>query len=349
MTRASRIAAAVLLVVGSLGCGDDAADTGSGARTAPEPERGQGPEGHSPSVPAQEPRPERPLAQVARLTGPVAAEGPALRLTGPVPVDVPLEVGPDALLGLALRDGGRVDLEANSSALLAGEGPAVVVLARGNLHAVLPPAGNAARPPFHVALPSATVEIGGSGELWVTQLPSGRAWVAVLGGTVDIMVGDLDAEGRPVRRTFVAGQAYTLGGSQAEPAAAPGSLDEVRAQAAGIVRRDRPPRDAQITAGLADDVTALDETLEALGGELARGSRLADEHRSAVAARSERARELQRELVGHSQQMFRMRQAALVRWERVLARVRWLAVGGAAPDPDPTAARRARVRELLGR
>ena len=102
-------------------------------------------------------------------------------------------------------------------------------------------------------------------------------------------------------------------------------------------------------AALRSETERLDQALRWLETEARRGRDLTNQHRDAVReGNQEESSRLQRELVGHSQSLYRLRRLATARWERVRAKQLRLAAAGRAPNEDPVASRRVRVDGLLG-
>ncbi|MEM9067446.1 MAG: hypothetical protein AAGE52_03040, partial [Myxococcota bacterium] len=125
---------------------------------------------------------EQPLVRIVRVGG---GAGP-LRPGQTLDANATLSAGVSEIV-MDLRDGARVELLPGSRARLGEEAPAQMLLAEGHLHAILPPMGNSPRPPLRIGTAAGTVEIGGSGDVWVTARPDGTAWVAVLGGRAAVL------------------------------------------------------------------------------------------------------------------------------------------------------------------
>ena len=111
---------------------------------------------------------------------------------------------------------------------------------------------------------------------------------------------------------------------------------------------ERPDPDA-LARRFGQELERLDQALRWLETETRRGSDLTQEHRAAVrAGDAEQSRRLQRELVSHSQELYRLRRVATARWERARVLHLWLGRLDAQPTEDPIDARHDRVAGLLG-
>ncbi|HJK89905.1 MAG TPA: hypothetical protein RMH85_00795 [Polyangiaceae bacterium LLY-WYZ-15_(1-7)] len=274
---------------------------------------------------------ERPLARVARVGGRPGTPRPFRRGQGLGPTAT-LRTGAEELV-LDLRDGGRVELAPHAIARLGDEAPAQLFLGAGQLYASLPPVGSSPRPPLRLGTPAGTVEIGGSGEIWITALPTGSVWVGVLGGRA--VAHPAGAE-EPVE--ILAGRSYVLGGE----APTDGPDDRVTAAQLGtqLIEQSSP---ANAPDTIPPALEALDAALSRVEAVRREGEALTDRHREAVAAGSDEARAIQRELIEHSRTLGRVRRALLGAYETARARALW-----AQASPDPTAQRRPRIRAALG-
>jgi len=309
----SPLAVLVLPLLLCAGCGDDegASGTGHGATEPREPRH------RDPVTPPEPPEPRAPERRPIEI-----AEGPD---GGAVLVD----------RGAA---GGRVTLSPSSHAWLSSMAPFELVIARGRAHAVLPPAGNVDRPPLRIGTPSGTVEIGGSGEVWLEVAPDGRAWVAALGGLATVVAGGAgEGEGAPDETPLPAGRAASMSpGGTAQIADGPTRIDETEAAArealAGSGDGVSPEARAAAMGELVGAVSDLESARE-------RGATLAERQR---AAPPEQARTIQRDIVAHSQRLHRLRRALLARWERARA------IAGSGPAPDDLSSSAPRVARALG-
>ncbi len=297
------------------------------------------------------PRPEAPPARLARLSGTVTVDGAAARAGVGVDAEATVEVPADGTAVLVLRDGARLELEPGAIARVVTQGPAQVLLVRGGGFVTQPAAGNSARPPLRVATPAGTLEIGGSGSAYVAAFGNGTAWVAALDGAATVSTGEADSRRRLRETELAQGQAVAVAGRIAEPTEGPARLPAARAASAALaagegVGEGDPEAGAR---GLAAEVERLDQALRWLETETRHGGELTAQHRAAVqASEQDESRRLQRELVAHSQELYRLRRLAHARWERVRAQRLWLGLLDAAPSPDPVAARADRVAGLLG-
>lgn len=297
---------------------------------------------HAPAAP--------PPARLRDLTGLVTLEGAAAQRGAAIDAEETVEVPEEGRAVVQLADGGRVTLEGGSLGRVVTESAAQLLLVRGAVHAVQPPAGSSPRPPLRVVTPAATVEIGVSGEVYVAVFEGGASWVVVLGGGAAVSNGEADARRRLRTVDLAAGQAVAVAGRIAEPTQAPRRLSETREAARALAGTtpegsevERLPRE------LAGEAERLDQALRWLETETRRGRELTTQHNAAVrGADREEAQRLQRQLVDHSQALYRLRQLATARWERL--RTLWLRLGSLGPLPaaDPVAQRRERVVGLLG-
>lgn len=334
------------LVLILAGCGEDPAPT-----PPPEPPPDDvvdtaADDGHAPSQP--DPAPGR----LVRLTGAVTIGGaeatPNMEIDGEVPIAVP--EGGQAVI--QLRDGGRLEIDGGSTARLVEDAAAQAILVSGFLYAVQPPAGNAPRPPLRIATPAVTVEIGQSGEIYLASMGAGgAAWVSVLEGAAEVSVGEADNRRRVRTVELPAGRAVAVPRRIAEPTEGPSRLTAAR-EAARLLAAGATEEvdEAADHATLSSETDRLDQALRWLETEARRGRDLTSQHRDAVRnGNPDEANRLQRELVAHSQELYRLRRLATTRWERVRAEhLRQQAAGTASPTEDPVAMRRDRVDGLLG-
>jgi hypothetical protein len=317
-----------------------------GTEEAPRPPRDDPPdESETPAPHAVDPPPGR----LRRVEGSVTIDGAVAAAGATIDSEVPIEVSDDGRAVLQLRDGGAVTLDGGSRAWLIEEGAAQLLLVRGAAHAAQPPSGSSPRPPLRIVTPSATAEIGQAGELFVVLFDGGASWVVALAGGVSVSVGEADARRRLRTVDLIGGQAVAVPNRIAEPTEGPRRLDAARLAAVALAVPPPEPEAPRLERDLASEARRLDEALRWLETETRRGRELTTRHRTAV---SEGAREdaerLQRELVGHSQELYRLRQLATARWERLRAQWLRLAVIAHAPADDPVAQRRERVVGLLG-
>jgi hypothetical protein len=337
---------AALLATWLFSCGDDG--EGEPAARAVEERSSSSPAGPvepGHGVEAEDPAP----AHFRRLEGTVTLAGAAARPDQAIEAEQPIEVPEGGRAVVQLRDGGRVEIDGGSRARVVEEGAAQVLLVRGALYAVQPPAGNAPRPPLRVVAPSATVEIGRAGEIYLATFANGASWVTVLGGSAAVSNGEADVRRRLNEVELGAGRAVAVPARIAEPTEGPSRLSGARAAAAALADGATPaaPEDRRQT--LAHEAERLDQALRWLETETRRGRELTNEHRAAVReGRTEEAQRLQRELVEHSRSLYRLRRLATARWERLRVQQLRLEGEGAAPAEDPVEARRDRVAGLLG-
>lgn len=273
-----------------------------------------------------------------------------------------ITTGPGATVVLDLPDRARFELEGDSVATLADEAPAQLVLGRGTARGMLPPEGGSIRPPLRLAGPTVTAEIGGSGDAWLTVLPSGSGWVASLGGRIGVRASAV-GEDRALLETILGpGQGVAVSGAEAagsgtagsgtgatgiaEPIQGPQNLAAAREASRQLLAGAEAPVEGARAASLDAALRLLTESLGWLEEERRAGAALSDQHRAAVEGDPARARALLVEIAAHSQRRLRLQEVVLSRWERVLG---WALLGGSAGrDPDPVALHRPRVRALLG-
>ncbi|AKF08216.1 FecR domain-containing protein [Sandaracinus amylolyticus] len=292
--------------------------------------------------------PDQPPARLARATGDV------LRSRGPIEAGAPLEAGDGLVVrgegraDVDLGDGGRVSLGPDTELRIGDGGPAQVVLLEGSLHAAVPAGPAGPRPPLRIATAHASIDLGGSGELFVRAHRTGT-WVASLAGLGTVATGEVDGRRRLRVIELPPGRAIFVGARLAEPTDGPTRLDDARSAAVTIFEGAAEPEAARLTRELDDAASRLDESLLWLEAETRRGLDLTTQHREAVrAGRADEGMRLQRELVTHSQQLYALRQVATARWERLHASALATAhVPGTTPSTHAET-RRDRVASLLG-
>ncbi len=315
--------------------------------------------GEEPEV-AEPPRAEPPLdsaphvvdpppAELRDVSGMVTLAGARARRGEPVEAEQAIEVSEGGSAVLQLRDGGRITLDDGARAWVVDESAAQLLLVRGGAHAVQPPAGSSPRPPLRLVTPAATVEIGQSGEAYVATYEGGASWVVALGGGVAVSNGESDARQRLRTVDLVAGQAVAVSNRIAEPTEAPRRLAAAREAATALAVAPPEPEAERLARDVENEARRLDAALRLLETETRRGRELTSQHGAAVRdGQRDEAQRLQRQLVNHSQALYRLRQLATARWERL--RAQWLRLGlvGQRPASDPVALRRERVVGLLG-
>lgn len=297
------------------------------------------------------PPPDPPPGRLVRLTGTVTIDGAAGRPGMELDAEQVIEVPEEGRAVIQLRDGGRLEVDGGSVVRLVEDAAAQMLLIRGSVYAAQAPEGNAPRPPLRVVSPSATVEIGQSGEIYLVAFEWGGSWMTVLGGAAAVTVGDASNQRRLRVLELSAGRAVAVPDRIAEPTEGPSRLTAARAAAVQLAATapETAPDASTEQAALASEAERLDQALRWLETETRRGHELTTGHREAVReGNTEEAGRLQRELVGHSQNLYRLRRLATARWERVRARALRLALRGQSPQEDPVAARRDRIAGLLG-
>lgn len=293
--------------------------------------------------------PDPPPARIRELEGVVTLDGAALRRGDPIEAEKRIEVPIGGQASLQLKDGGRITLDGGATAYVVTEGAAQLLLIGGAAHAVQPPAGSSPRPPLRLVTPAATVEIGQTGEVYVATFDGGGSWVAVLSGAALVSNGEADSRQRLRTVEIGAQQAVAVAGRIAEPTEAPRRLNEARQAARALASAPPEPEAERLLRDLAHEGRRLDSALRLLETETRRGRELTNQHGAAVQqADAQETQRLQRALVQHSQALYRLRQLATARWERL--RALWLRLGliGQRPALDPVEQRRERVVGLLG-
>ena len=340
-----RRTAALLAALAVLGCGDDDAEPAeeqASEVTGPE----EPPEGHG-DVEEPPPEPEHDV-RVGRLEGEVRVNGEEVAAGAGVPPGARITTGEGARAVLDRRGGGRLELGPGTVAVLDRAAELELVVARGRARGIMPPEGNTRRPPLRIGGPAASAEIGGSGDVWLEVAPDGRTWVATLSGRADVDRGALDDDGHPVRRTLGPGRAVLVADELPEESGAgPAREQEAPAAAAEALGEPRDPDVASLTGAYVEAGAELREVLDRIEAEAQEGDRLAQRHRTTAGLSRESARQVQRELVAHSQRVLRLRTAMLTRWERVHALAVALELAGGEPDPDPSSFRD-RVLRAMG-
>lgn len=342
------VLALALGVVSGAGCGGDDDDP-RGPRTTASAPRHESARDPAAGRHAGEPvevigtPPDQPPARLVRASGDVT------RLRGPIDEGAPLEAGDGLVVrgegraDVDLGDGGRVVLDRDTEVRIGDGGPAQIVLIEGTLHAAVPAGPAGPRPPLRVSTPSASIDLGGSGEFFVRAHPSGT-WIAALAGLTTVANGEVDGRRRLRVVELAPGRALFVGGRMAEPTEGPARLDDARATASTLFETAGDPEPARLARDADEAAARLDEALLWLETETRRGLELTTQHREAVrAGRRDEGMRLQRELVTHSQRLYSLRQAATARWER-LGAITLLS----APPGDQARVRRDRVASLLG-
>lgn len=281
---------------------------------------------------------------------PAAQAEPAAPAAAPVTVRVRRTEGPGASVSagdvlsqgtpvrsgegrvvLDFSPGARVELERASTTRVGELAPQELLVGDGVARADLPPSGNSPRPPLRLATAAGVVVVPGAGDVVVAALPGGRAWVAVLGGSVQLSGGALDDDGRPVVETLVAGRARLLQEPPAESTDAPTTLEQARALAEGLRRAAQAASEPAGRARREAREAALEEALVRYEGTVRDTDALRARQRELARTDPPAARALLPELVTHSQRLLREGEALTVCLERFEAEV----LGG-APDSNLT-------------
>jgi hypothetical protein len=269
-----------------------------------------------------------------------------------------LTTGEGSGLVVSFRRGGRVELGKDAHARIGGSAPAQLFVAEGRAYATLPPAGNSPRPGLHVATATASIRIGSSGDAWVVALPDGSTWVAMLRGTAEVVTGqtrsapadgDDSGAGDKLRAWRVrAGQQMRItADGVGSPESGPQKVEQARARTAKLREAAGTASEPARRRAFEARLKQLDPALEALAAERKRATELQRAGDAAGRDGGPDPREVQKQLVQHSQARFRLRRIALAQWERTQAC--GLRVAQSTGEmPESLAPRRARARKLLG-
>lgn len=290
-----------------------------------------------------------PPAQLREVVGVVTVGGAAAQRGDSVDAERAIEVPLGGRAVLQLKDGGRVTLDEGAVARVLEDTAAQLLLIRGAAHAAQPPAGSSPRPPLRLVTPAATVEIGQAGETYVATFDGGGSWVVALAGGVSVSNGESDSRQRLRTVDLAGGQAVAVSGRIAEPTEGPRRLEDARQAARALAVAPPEPEGERLARDIEHEARRLDAALRLLETETRRGRELTNQHGEAVREGDRnQVQRLQRALVEHSQALYRLRQLATARWERL--RAQWLRLGLVGPRParDPVEQRRERVVGLLG-
>jgi len=288
---------------------------------------------------------EAPPAVLMHAEGDVTVSSGVLTERLPLSRGDRVQVGPGGAADIDVREGARFSLEPGSDLRVGDVGPARVLLVRGAVHIANPPE-DGPRAVLRVATPEASLAITGPGEAYLVVHESGTTVLMVLSGMMAVSTGETDGRGRLREMDLTPGRAVVIAQRMSESVEGPTRLDEARTQAAALLVASSPVDEARRRHDLGTAISRLDEALGTLEAEGRRGGELTEAHRAAVsAANPTESMRLQGELVAHSTQLFRLREVATSRWERL--RVIALTIAGPV-EPDPIEVRTDRVRGLLG-
>jgi hypothetical protein len=340
--RASRgLAARTVLLLATLlvGCGSSEAPPDPVAEAPPTIRR------HGGEEEAASEDTEAPPAVLMRSEGDVTVSSGVLTERLPLNRGDRVLVGPGGAADVDVREGARFSLEPGSDMRVGDVGPARVLLVTGAVHIANPPE-DGPRAVLRVATPEASLAITGPGEAYLVAHPSGTTVLMVLSGMFAVSTGETDARGRLREMDLTPGRAVVIAQRMSEPVEGPTRLDTARIDAAALLAASTPVDEARRRHDLGTSISRLDEALGTLEAEGRHGGELTEAHRAAVtAANPTESMRLQGELVAHSAQLFRLREVATSRWERL--RVIAMTVAGPV-EPDPIEVRADRVRGLLG-
>lgn len=294
----------------------------------------------SPAPVVEEARPPvRPWARVTRSRGDatVPAAGTVLES------EAHLALPEDSELVIDFAEGERLELFGPARAILLREPSNVVLLGLGEARVLVLPSSRPPREAFRIATGSVTVELGRSGDVFVSSNAEGSSYVGTLAGAVELFTGAVNAEGRLAGEIVPAGRAAhtSLSGPSTSLRGA-ARIDEVRGLARAVVAKRKSKG---LERALVDARDAVEATLVALEAEVGRGVSLVEEQKRAVAAGGSTSGELRTSLVRHSQMLLLHRALLRVHWERLCARALLLASEEEHPE---VRARRERVASALG-
>lgn len=288
---------------------------------------------------------EAPLAVLVRSEGDVSVASGVLEAHMALARSERVRVGVGGHAEVDVREGARLSLQGDTDLRINDVGPARALLVRGALH-MANPAEDGPRAILRIATPEASIAISGPGEAYIVAHASGTTLVMVLAGAVTVSTGETDARGRLREIDLGTGRTVVVAQRMSEPVDGPQRLDDARVQAGVLLAESSPIDDERRRHDLGIAISRLDEALGDLEAEGRHGAELTDLHRAAVAAANQtESMRLQGELVSHSTQLYRLREVATARWERV--RVGALTVTTPL-EPDPIVVRTDRVRGLLG-
>ncbi len=238
----------------------------------------------------------------------------------------------------------RVEIGASSHVSRGALREGQIYLHRGVIRAELPPVGGSSRPALRVGTPTGVVSLGGAGDLLIAVLPSGDAWVVAFSGAAELSRGEAEGdegERRLSKTVLLEGEARLLGrGSIADATEAPERVRAGWAAATELVSGTPALAAARAAALVESARSAFDEASGWLSAELETGETLAAEQREVAQSDPERARELTREIVAHSQRRSRLKQIVIARWERLAAATGFV-------DAAPSEERNERATALL--
>lgn len=339
----SRLGAALILSA-LVACGDDETPASEGRHTPPTGEA-ETLVRHSGEEEAAAEDTEAPIARLVRTEGDVSISSGVMRDAMPLPRSERVRVGAGGHADIDVREGARLSLEPNTDLRINDVGPARALLVAGAIHLANPPE-DGPRAILRIATPEASIAISGPGEAYIVAHPSGTTVVMVLSGGFTVSTGETDARGRLREIDLGTGRTVIVAQRMSEPVDGPQRLDEARVNSAALLAAGVAVDDERRRHDLGIAIGRLDEALGALEAEARRGAELTDLHRAAVAAADPtESMRLQGELVAHSTQLYRLREVATGRWERL--RVGALTVTTPL-EPDPVLVRTDRVRGLLG-
>jgi hypothetical protein len=286
----------------------------------------------------------RLTGRVREVTGAVTLDGEAMTADDAFEAGSVVRTEADGKVVVDLAREMRIEVGGSSQVTRGELRDTELFLHRGAIRADLPPVGGSSRPPLRVGTPAGVVSVGGAANLLIAVLPSGDVWTVAFSGAAELTRGEVrgdEGERRISKTPLLEGEARLLGrGSIAEATEAPDRVQGGWAAAAQLAEGTTALPAAQVQRLAEGARQRFDEAAGWLAAELERGAALAAEQREIAQSDPERARELTREIVVHSQRRSRLKQIALSRWEHLAA-----AEGFAGGEPSDE--RKARATELL--
>ncbi|MDW8361711.1 MAG: hypothetical protein RMK74_04870 [Myxococcales bacterium] len=250
-------------------------------------------------------------ATITRCEGRVRVRGAPVEAGAALEPGAVLETERGAEAVLDTPGAARLTVAGGSVVVFAPWSPSELVVGRGSVHAVLPPAGGGDRPVLRLVAPASSVEVSASGELWF-HVAGRSAWVGVLSGAAEVYAGvvaraprdaseGFDPMNGITARTLTAGQAVLATVARLGPIErGTTNLEQARALGSRRVGGSRLP-------SVAPDPGAA---VEAYARADARVRDLEAEHRT-VAADRDRALELLRRITEALRHRMRARRAAV--------------------------------------
>lgn len=222
-------------------------------------------------------------------------------------------------LALDVAQSGRVAIDGPALVRLGTDADAQVLVAFGLMTVIVPPAGDGRLIAQRLATPRGTFTFRPGTSAVVAVHQAGDTLVHVVDGKATVASASLSEIDPGARESVLditrdAAQRFDDKGTTPLKPAEDVSMALLKAQAF-VKTKVRTQRAQQVLSS-----QGVDEALAAIADEIAHGTQLADQQKAAIARGdgSQRA-SIQRELATHGQRLFRLRRAALVRWEQMQA------------------------------